>query len=143
VSCGSICVRTVVIAGVEESVREAARRMTHEDVGALVVLDEAGKPIGILTDRDVMVRCLGASRDPVTTTVAEIMSAPVVAVQETTPIEDGLSKMVGARVRRLPVLDVKGELVGILALDDVLELLAEETATIGRLIRRAPRRPPA
>jgi len=142
VSCGSICIRTVVIAGVDESVREGARRMAREDVGALVVLDEAGKLIGMLTDRDVVVRCLAAGRDPVTTTIVEVMTAPVVAVQETTPIEDALSKMVGARVRRLPVLDEKGELVGILALDDVLELLAEETATIGRLLRRAPLRRP-
>jgi len=140
-SSGKVCVRRVVFAEGRESVREAALRMTREEVGTLVVLDEARRPTGILTDRDVMVRCVAPGRDPEATAVAEVMSAPVASVEEATPVEDALDRMRVLRVRRLPVVDEQGALVGLLALDDVLELLAEESATIGAILRR-PRRGP-
>jgi len=140
-SSGKVCVRRVVFAEARESVREAALRMTREEVGTLVVLDEARRPTGILTDRDVMVRCVAPGRDPEATPVGDVMSAPVASVVEATPIEDALERMRVLRVRRLPVVDEQGALVGLLALDDVLELLAEETATIGAILRRARRSP--
>jgi CBS domain-containing protein len=136
-SSGKVCVREVVIAEARENVREAALRMTREEVGTLVVLDEARRPVGILTDRDVLVRCVAPGRDPATTRVADVMSAPVISVSEATPIEDALDRMRVKRVRRLPVVGAQGTLVGILSLDDVLDLIAEETATIGRILRRA------
>lgn len=138
-STGKLCVRRVVFAEAGESVREAALRMTREEVGTLVVLDEARRPTGILTDRDVLVRCVAPGRDPETTSIGDVMSAPVAVVVEATPIEDALERMRVLRVRRLPVVDARGALVGILALDDVLELVAEEAATIGALLRRSRR----
>ena len=80
-------------------------------------------------------------RDPGATKVAEAMTSPVQAVHESTPIEDAVARMEGAAIRRVAVTDADGRLVGILALDDVLELIAEEVTRIGRLIgRRGPRR---
>jgi CBS domain-containing protein len=135
-SAGRICVRRVVIAGHGESVREAAERMLAEDVGALVVLDAERRPVGIVTDRDLALRCIAARRDPEKTTVGDVMSKPTARILESTPIEDALGEMMRAGARRLPVVDEAGRLVGILALDDVIELLAEETAAIGRLLAR-------
>jgi len=134
-SVGKICVRTVHTASPDETVLEAARRMAREQTGTLVVLDLERLPIGILSDRDVMVRCVAERKDPASTPVSELMSTPVASVRETMPIEDALAQMATCRVRRVPVVDDRDRLVGVLSLDDVIELLVEEAGTIGRLLR--------
>lgn len=134
-SVGKICVRIVQVAAPEENLRQAACRMREADVGTLVVLDGDRRPLGILTDRDLALRCVAEGRDPAATRVDEVMTSPLVCVDETTPIEDALTRMLQVPARRLGVTDAEGGLVGLLALDDVLELLAEEVATIGRLLR--------
>lgn len=140
-SAGKICVRSVQTASPEETVREAARRMAEAGVGTVVVVAPDGRPLGILTDRDVAVRCVADERNPDKTQVGEVMTAPISRIHESTPIETALSRMEGLDARRLAVVDDEDRLVGLLALDDVLELLAEEAATIGRLVgERAPRR---
>jgi predicted transcriptional regulator len=136
-SVGRICVRLVQVAESGESAREAARRMAAEDVGTLVILDAEKRPVGIVTDRDIMVHCVAEARVAADVKLSAIMSAPVVTVPEGTPIEDALGWMARDGVRRLVVVDDHERLVGILSLDDVLELLAEETATIGRLLSGA------
>lgn len=138
-SAGKVCVREVLVATPGEKVREAARRMQKADVGSLVVLDLDRRPVGILTDRDITLRCVAEGLDPEQTMVSAVMTAPAVCVPESTPIEDTLSRMVGIPARRLVVTDAAGRLAGILALDDVVELLAEEGDRIGRLLAR--RRP--
>ncbi len=135
-SVGSICVRTVQTASPDETVLEAARRMAREKTGTLVVLDLERLPIGILSDRDVMVRCVAEGKDASSTTVSELMSTPVASVRDSMPIEEALAQMATCRVRRVPVVDDDDHLVGILALDDVIELLVEEAGTIGRLLAR-------
>ncbi len=135
-SVGAICIRSVHTARADESVRAVTRRMAERDVGALVVVDDDARPVGMVTDRDVALRCVAEESDPSSTQVSSIMSAPVVCVTEATPIEDALTRMAGTSARRLAVTDEEGRLAGILALDDVLDLLVEEAATIGRLLRR-------
>jgi CBS domain-containing protein len=140
VSVGSICVRSVQIATPDEKLRAVARRMAKAGVGTVVVLGEGRRPLGILTDRDIALRCVAEGRDPDASEVGALMTAPATCVSESTPIEDALSRMAAAEVRRLVVVDEQGRLLGILALDDVLELLVEEAASVGRLLaRRAPR----
>jgi len=141
-SCGALCVRSVQVATSGESVLAASRRMAEAGVGSVVVLGDTQRPVGIVTDRDVAVRCVAAARDPATTTLAEVMTAPVTCVYEATPLEEALARMAGAHTRRLVVVDAQERLVGILALDDMLELLAEEAASIGRIVaaRGAERR---
>ena len=133
-SVGAICVRSVQVASPEETVRAVAVRMAGSDVGTVVVLGEDQKPLGILTDRDVVVRCVAVGRDPDATSVGAVMSAPVTRVHESTPIESALARMAGANARRLAVVDDEERVVGILALDDVLALLAEEVTSIGKLL---------
>ena len=133
-SVGKICVRAVHTASPDETVLEAARRMAREKTGTLVVLDLERLPIGILSDRDVMVRCVAEGKDPAAVLVSELMSTPVASVRETMPIEEALAQMATCRVRRVPVVDDDDRMVGILAVDDVIELLVEEAGAIGRLL---------
>ena len=138
-SVGRICLRDVDLAETGESTFEVARRMEQRRVGTLVVVDAAGRPIGVLTDRDLAVRVVAAGRDPRRTTVGDVMTQDPRTVGESTPIESALSLMRSGSFRRLPVVNEDGKLVGILSLDDVLGLLAEEFALIrGLLDREAP-----
>jgi CBS domain-containing protein len=140
-SVGAICVRSVQVAWPDETVRAVARRMAEAAVGTVVVVGEDKRPVGILTDRDIALRCVARERDPDATDVRAVMTEPVVCVRESTPIENALGRMLGTHARRLVVVDDGERLVGILALDDVLELLAEELTTIGKLLgQRASRR---
>lgn len=134
-SVGRICVREVDIASAEESAQAAAERMRSRAVGTLVVLDEERRPVGILTDRDLTVRVLADGKDGTTTTVGEAMTAAPNTVSEETSIEQALSMMRAGPFRRMPVTDDAGKLVGLLSLDDVLDLLAEEFRDIGGLLR--------
>jgi CBS domain-containing protein len=135
-STGRICVRSVVIAAPEETVATAARRMRDHQVGTLFVLGAKDRPIGALTDRDVVVRCVAEARDPDKTLVSEVMTTPIATVREETPIETALERMAGVSARRLAVTDDEDRLIGVLSLDDVLDLLVEEAESIGRLLRR-------
>jgi CBS domain-containing protein len=139
-STGRICTRVVYTAAPDETVRAAAARMDQKGVGTLVVLDPARRLVGIVTDRDVAARCVGRGLDPDAALVSMVMSAPVSSVHPDTPIETALRMMAGARIRRCPVVDSEGALVGLLSLDDVLDLLAEEVEAVGALVRvQAPK----
>ncbi len=135
-SVGRICIREVDLAEPAETVQIAGRRMHSRNVGTLVVVDNDSKPIGILTDRDLAVRVVAEGLDPTETVVRGVMSNPPQSVHEGTSIEAAITKMRSGPYRRLTVLDDDGRLVGLLSLDDVLDLLAEEFQEIGRLIRR-------
>jgi CBS domain-containing protein len=134
-SAGRICRREVQVAGLGESVRAVAQRMRERNVGTVVVKDERGRPAGILTDRDLALRVIADDKDPRMTPVLEVMTPVPKSITEDTPIETALVTMRSEKCRRLPVIGVDGRLVGVLSLDDVLELLAEEFATIGGLVR--------
>ncbi len=136
---GRICVRSVVTTEADEPLATAARRMDEHAVGCLVVVDGKKHPVGILTDRDLMLHCVARGHDAGSEQVAQAMSAPVVTAREEMPIENAISQLSAASIRRLPVVDASGALVGLLALDDVLDLLSEEVATIGRLLSRRAR----
>ena len=135
-SVGRICVREVDIVQPGESVQAAAQRMHSRKVGTLVVQDEDRKPIGIVTDRDLTVRVLAKARDPFQTTIGEVMTKCPRTVREDTPIEEALTVMRSGPFRRVPVVSAEGELVGLLSLDDVLDLLTEEFGQIRGLLEQ-------
>jgi CBS domain-containing protein len=135
-----ICRRDVDTASYDQSVLDAARCMRDRQVGSVVVVDDH-RPVGILTDRDLTVRVLAAALDPGTTRVSEVMTPSPTTVREDATIVAALGYMRAGRFRRLPVVRADGHLVGILALDDVLAMAAEELAEVGPLLRReAPHR---
>jgi CBS domain-containing protein len=131
-----ICQLDVDTARPDETALAAAERMHQRTVGALVIADESNVPIGILTDRDLVVRVMAAGRDPDTTTIREVMTPWPKTVLSTTPIESVLPLMQNGAFRRLPIVDEKGQLAGIVTLDDLLVLFCEEFGQIGRLLER-------
>jgi CBS domain-containing protein len=135
-SAGRICTRVVATASAEETIETAARRMAEHNVGTLVVVDERRKPQGILTDRDIVMRCTAAGLSPSGTDVGRIMTSPVRTVDESTPIEQALMTMEGAGARRVVVTGSEGRLVGLLSVDDMIPLLAEEVGRIAGIIER-------
>jgi CBS domain-containing protein len=142
VSVARICLREVDLADAGESVLEAARRMRDRQVGTLVILDDVGRPVGLLTDRDLALRVVAAGGDPRAVSVGDVMTKDPRTVGERTSIEAALSLMRSGSFRRLPIVNDDGKLVGIVSLDDVLGLLAEEFVLIGGLLEReAPRVP--
>lgn len=136
-SVGRICTREVILADQDETTAEAARRMQSNNVGTLVIIDrDDRRPLGLITDRDITMRVVAEGQHPDETLVRDILTDDPVTVVESTPIEDALSKMRSHGRRRVLVTGGDGALVGLLAMDDILELLAEEMAEIGELIER-------
>ena len=134
-SVGRICTRTVDTANCDESAQVAASRMNSRNVGTLVVLDEEKHPIGILTDRDLAIRVVSKGLDPVSTCVGSLMTGTPETVSEDTAIEAALAMMRRGPHRRVLVVNDQRQLVGLLSLDDILELLSEEFAEIGKLVK--------
>ena len=116
----ALWVREVHVAPPETTVRSAAQRLSKGAVGSLVVVDALRRPLGIVTDRDLVVRCLAPGKNPERTRRRDVMSGPAAWAREGGATEDAIDEMARLRVRRLPVVDHYDRLVGILALDDVL-----------------------
>ncbi|MFP3949310.1 MAG: CBS domain-containing protein [Longimicrobiales bacterium] len=132
-SIGRICSRVVATASPDESVRAIAERMAEHNVGTVVVV-QGQKPVGIVTDRDLAIRVLGAGLNP-DTAVDDIMTESVRTLDESTPIEEALTSMKSSGVRRIVVTGEDGALAGIISLDDILELLVEEVESVGAILR--------
>jgi CBS-domain-containing membrane protein len=140
---GEICNRDVVIVKRNDAVREAAKLMRQHHVGDVVVVEERGGvrvPVGIVTDRDLVVEILATELDPGVITVGDIMERELVAVKESTGIFEAIQYMRSKAVRRLPIVDESGALLGILSLDDLLELLSEELLSIAKLVKHQQRK---
>jgi CBS domain-containing protein len=133
---GRMCTRLPETTPVDASVLVAAQQMAAQEVGTLVVTDGEGRPTGIVTDRDIVVRCVAEGLPIEDTRVSEIMTPSPVTVWEDTEVEVALEMMADQEVRRLVVLDNAERVVGIASLDDFLEGLMEASEDIGRLLRR-------
>ncbi|MCD6707241.1 MAG: CBS domain-containing protein [Thiobacillus sp.] len=134
---GEICNREVVIAKKALSVVDAAQLMRKHHVGDLVVVEEKNgrrHPVGIVTDRDIVVEVVAAGVNPDALKVGDIMGPEVATVRESEGLFEALRYMRGKGVRRMPVVDRDGGLVGILTLDDLLGLLAEEMTELAKLV---------
>lgn len=143
-SAGQICSRIMATASPGESVRAAARRMAEFDVGTLVVLKEnrGSRAVGVITDRDIAIRCVAEGLDADEALVSEIMTTPVHTVGNDTPVKDALAKMAATGTRRLVVVEDEDRVAGILSLDDVLEqVIGEVSAMRGLLQKQQPRVP--
>ena len=134
---GSICQRPVITIRSSDEVVKAAQLMREKHVGYLVVIETGTlRPIGVLTDRDIVVAVVAREVDPATVRAGDIMSARPITADEDESVEEALGKMRQFGIRRLPVVNRRDELVGILATDDVLRALAVETQDIATAIRR-------
>lgn len=115
------------------SVVEAARTMRERDTGIVPVV-ENGKLIGTVTDRDIVVRLIAEGRDPSSATVREIASTDLVTVDPQQELDEGLRLMAQHKVRRLPVVEEDGRLVGIVSQADVAR--QEDDARTGEVVEQ-------
>ncbi len=131
---GDYCEKPAATVRGDETVRAAAQRMKQEGLGSLAVVT-AGRPVGIVTDRDLVLETLGNRLDPGSVTVEEIASRPLVTVDQDAPVREAVRVIRRHAVRRLPVVDDKGQLVGIVAADDLLSLAAAELGGLAVAVR--------
>ena len=140
---GEICSRIVVVAERSTSVQQAAKLMRDHHIGALVVTEGgagARRPVGIVTDRDMVVEVLAAEVDYRTLTVGDIMSERPTTLKETAGLFEIIAQMRNGGVRRLVVVDANEHLLGIVAMDDLIPILAEELSALAQAIRVEQRR---
>lgn len=128
------CRREVRQVEPEEKVSAAAARMRRYDVGTLMVVDSERKPIGIVTDRDLALRVLGEGRDPDRTRVSDVMTSYPSTLDLETPTEVALSTMQRLGVRRMPVVGPRGELAGMVSVDDLLAVLVPQLSDLSKVL---------
>ena len=136
---GEVCVRQVVVAARDTSVLDAAKLMRRYHVGNIIVTEQSGGrrvPVGIVTDRDIVLTVLAQELDPKTLSVGDIMTADLITVREEEGVFQTIQLMRAKGTRRAPVVDRDGALIGIVSVDDMLDLLAEELSELAKLISR-------
>jgi CBS domain-containing protein len=138
-SVGQYCNRQVITTERTTEIREIAQLMRHHHVGTIVVVerrDGAEYPVGIVTDRDLVVEVLAQNLSPEALIVGDVMSSKLLIAREEDNFWRTLDRMSAKGVRRLPVVDEKGALLGILTIDDVLTALAVGLSDVSRLVQR-------
>ena len=126
----------------QTTVREAAQLMEQEDVGSLPVVEGTARLVGMVTDRDVALRVVGRGLDPDATQVGEIASTDLYAIGPNEDLDEALTMMARAQIRRLPIVVRDNELVGIVAQADVARAAKEkQSGGVVEAISRKPRGP--
>ena len=122
---GKICTKPVVTTSAQMTVDQAARAMRAKNVGALVVVN-AGRPVGMLTDRDIVVQVVARGMDPEEVRVGDVMVKKPVTIRQDLGIFDAARTFAKTGVRRLRVVTGSGVLVGVITMDDMVMLLGTE-----------------
>ncbi len=139
-SVGQFCNRDTITARKEDSIVKAAKLMRSHHVGCVIVVEEdahgVDTPVGIITDRDLVIGILAKELDADKVTLGDIMSYELVTAHQDDRLWDTLQRMRVKGVRRVPVVDRHGALKGILTSDDLLEVLASEMNELAKLISR-------
>lgn len=144
-NAGDICTRDVAFVYRSTPVDDAARLMRERHVGSVVVVDETDQGrvvVGMLTDRDIVTGIVAKDVDPGGVRVGDAMSAELLTAREGDAITELLGAMRRKGVRRVPVVDAGGVLVGLVALDDVLEIVAQELSLVVQAIATGRQREP-
>ena len=142
-SVKTICNRQVIIAESNASIQEIAKLMREYHVGNVVIVEEQQGlrfPIGILTDRDIIIELVAKGADLTSVTAGDVMSTEIFNANEEDDMIDTIKQMRSRGIRRMPVVDKQGALVGIVALDDLLDLLAEQLKDLADLIGKEQNR---
>jgi len=136
---GELCSREVVFATRKTSITEAAQLMRQYHVGDLVVVDLVDNkrvPVGVVTDRDIVIEIVGESLQVDDFTIGDIMSRQLISVPEKEGVIETIRLMRAHGIRRIPVVDDEGGLAGIISADDMLDLLAEELTELAKVAPR-------
>lgn len=138
---GQICTRSLVTCKRDTPAAELARKMRDQHAADVLVIEErSGRlaPVGLVTDRDLVVEVIARGRDPNQVRADELMCADLETALDSEFIYDAISHMRKRQILRLPVVDAHGALVGVLTADDVAEFLASELTEVARLRKRNP-----
>lgn len=137
---GDVCVRDVMVATKDITIQQAAVLMRRYHVGDLVVVQEGANgrqiPVGIVTDRDIVVSVVAPTLNPGVYTVGDLVSRELVTVTEDQGVFETIQHMRMTGVRRMPVIGREGGLVGIVSADDLIQLLSDEMTELAKLIAR-------
>lgn len=136
---GSIASRVVVVAEPRTPVARVAQLMRENHIGAVIVIEDAAprnRPVGLITDRDLVIEVLAMDVNPQTLTAGDVMTADPQTIRESDAVSDAVETMRRVGVRRLPVVDAENRLVGIVTFDDLVEVLAQELTGLAGTIRR-------
>ena len=134
-----LCTPDVVTCAADNSALHAARLMRQQHVGDVIVVDGEGSdesPLGVVTDRDIVVEVLGKDLDPARVTLRELMKRPAVIASSSEDVTQAVERMKAHGVRRIPVVDGHSRLAGILCLDDLLKRLAADAAGLADIVVR-------
>ena len=123
-----------------DSIKRVAEIMRREDAGVVPVVD-GRKVIGIITDRDIVVRLVAEGKDPANATVKEAMSGKVRAVKEDMPVNEVLQLMSHEQIRRVPVINSNNELIGIVSIGDIASD-SKEPVKLARTVEEISEAPP-
>jgi signal-transduction protein with cAMP-binding, CBS, and nucleotidyltransferase domain len=136
---GEICTRTVVQCDRKTTALELAQLMRSSHVGTVVVVDQPNGeriPMGIVTDRDLVVEVMAVDGNPAIITADDVMSRDLMTAGEQNTVYETAELMRFKGVRRLPVVNERGGLIGIVTLDDLLHVIGDELTLLGRVIAR-------
>ena len=136
---GTICNREVITVPRDATVLHAAVLMRQHHVGDVVVVENRKSqcvPVGIVTDRDIVVELVATELDCNVITVGDIVISKLTVIKDSAGVFEAIQLMANKGVRRLPVVDDVGGLVGIVTLDDLLLLLSKELAALNKLVTR-------
>lgn len=134
-----LCIHPVVSIQATATVREAAEAMREHRVGSLVVVEKPNGeriPVGIVTDRDIVVAVVATGGDPSTLTLAQVMSRPVTTCTDSESLFTAILAMRERGVRRLPVLNANGGLAGMVSADDIVSALGTHMLDLGQALTR-------
>ena len=137
---GAIMSRRPVIVERDHTVLHVARLMREENVGAVVVVDGAGRAVGICTDRDIAIRAFsGPGENPGALPVDRVMTQPVIMADEDTLLFDLLRAMAQKRIRRVPVADSRQKVIGLVSMDDIILVLTTELSNVAEVLGHSSR----
>ncbi|MBF8302296.1 MAG: hypothetical protein HW396_577 [Candidatus Dadabacteria bacterium] len=134
-SLGNMCRKEIVCVNLGTNVKEAAKFMEEKNVGSIIVVG-GGKPVGIVTDRDILLRVVNKGLDPEKSSVDDVMTKEIVTLKEGMGLFEALEQVKGKGIRRFPIVDARGNLKGIMTLDDIIYLLGKEMADVASIIER-------
>ncbi|MDB5919742.1 MAG: histidine kinase [Massilia sp.] len=133
---GQICTTETIFCERDETIQGAALLMRRNHVGDVVVIDQPNGervPVGILTDRDIVVSVIALGLDPASLLVGDVMSDDLLTCSEADDVYETIERMRLRAIRRVPVVNAAGALTGIVSVDDLLEFLAEEMGELARI----------
>jgi CBS domain-containing protein len=128
------CNTDVVSASPDAKVMEVVRMMDEKNVGCVIIVERQA-PVGIITDRDIVLRVLKEERDPKTLAVREVMTKNLTVIEGNKGLFEAMRNFEGKNFRRMPVVDERGRLTGIITTDDMMQLLAREFSFVTTVIK--------